>query len=482
MAQKGALDNEGSPQRTVLEVAKLTNALNGTRYCPPIPQGEEERKLDPFNGMLAPVSLRKHFGKGHPDFSTSSQQDAAEYLLYFLDKLDRAEQASTSSASFHDGLTLSSDEFGYVIEDRLECTKSGTVRYSRRRENLFPLVVSMDDAVGEAKRLKTDDDKEEEEGSSPPPVVPFEACLKRTMAPANVEGFRSPALGGELVTAVKNFTFVTMPQYLVVQVSRYYVDPSWQLAKLNCSVPMPMELNMERYHNKSPGMQPGEKPMPDSNPGPTATTTNTVVEADEEIVVMLMSMGFDMDQSKRACLKVGNSSADAAASWLMEHMDDPPTPTNAEGEATTIEDNADAVVMLTSMGFSDRQAKAALKATSNNVERAADWLFSRTDDLDAAVEGVGEEASENMKGPSTEERLMAKDGIGEYDLVGFISHVGRNVSHGHYVCHMLKDMGPGEAKKWVIFNDEKVAVSADPPFDLGYIYLYKRRRQLSSAN
>ncbi|EER17206.1 ubiquitin specific protease 5, putative [Perkinsus marinus ATCC 50983] len=78
MAQKGALDNEGSPQRTVLEVAKLTNALNGTRYCPPIPQGEEERKLDPFNGMLAPVSLRKHFGKGHPDFSTSSQQDAAE--------------------------------------------------------------------------------------------------------------------------------------------------------------------------------------------------------------------------------------------------------------------------------------------------------------------------------------------------------------------------------------------------------------------
>lgn len=82
----------------------------------------------------------------------------------------------------------------------------------------------------------------------------------------------------------------------------------------------------------------------------------------------------------------------------------------------------------------------------------------------------------------TEERLMAKDGIGEYDLVGFISHVGRNVSHGHYVCHMLKDMGSGEAKKWVIFNDEKVAVSADPPFDLGYIYLYKRRRQLSSAN
>jgi hypothetical protein len=27
--------------------------------------------------------------------------------------------------------------------------------------------------------------------------------------------------------------------------------------------------------------------------------------------------------------------------------------------------------------------------------------------------------------------------------------------------------------KWTIFNDRKVAVSEEPPFDLGYIYLYE---------
>ncbi|KAF4731794.1 Ubiquitin carboxyl-terminal hydrolase 13, partial [Perkinsus olseni] len=493
MAQQGALDNDSSSERTVLEVAKLTNALNGTRYCPPIPKDEEERKLDPFNGMLAPVSLRKHFGKGHPDFSTSSQQDAAEYLLYFLDKLNRAEQASTLD-TFHDGLGFSSDQFGYILEDRLECPKSGTVKYSQRRENLFPLVVSMDDAVtssadasideGDAKRLKTDGGNEKVEGEGkegPPPMVPFEACLKRTMATSSVEGFRSPALDGELVTALKNFTFLTMPQYLLVQVSRYYVDSSWQLAKLNCSVPMPQELSMERYHNKSPGLQQGEKEMPDSTQPAAATVA--APEADEEILAMLMSMGFDKERSTRACLKVGNSSADAAASWLMEHMDDPPTPT---GGGSTEEDavDADALVMLTSMGFTDRQAKAAMKATSNNVERAADWLFSRTDDLDAAVDAVEAEGQQQgeatTEGSTAKERLLASDGPGEYDLVGFISHVGRNVSHGHYVCHMLKEVSPGGPKKWVIFNDEKVAVSADPPFDLGYIYLYRRRPSTSN--
>lgn len=28
--------------------------------------------------------------------------------------------------------------------------------------------------------------------------------------------------------------------------------------------------------------------------------------------------------------------------------------------------------------------------------------------------------------------------------------------------------------RWVIYNDEKVAVSANPPKDLGYLYVFKR--------
>lgn len=33
---------------------------------------------------------------------------------------------------------------------------------------------------------------------------------------------------------------------------------------------------------------------------------------------------------------------------------------------------------------------------------------------------------------------------------------------------------PLQDGRWTIFNDEKVAVSEHPPFELGYMYLYKR--------
>ena len=61
------------------------------------------------------------------------------------------------------------------------------------------------------------------------------------------------------------------------------------------------------------------------------------------------------------------------------------------------------------------------------------------------------------------------DGPGVYDLVGFISHIGKNTGSGHYVCHIKKD------GKWTLFNDSKVAFSEQPPFDMGYIYVFRRR-------
>ena len=56
----------------------------------------------------------------------------------------------------------------------------------------------------------------------------------------------------------------------------------------------------------------------------------------------------------------------------------------------------------------------------------------------------------------------------EYKLVAFISHMGTSTMVGHYVCHIQKN------GRWIIFNDEKVAFSENPPKDLGYIYLYQR--------
>jgi ubiquitin carboxyl-terminal hydrolase 5/13 len=49
--------------------------------------------------------------------------------------------------------------------------------------------------------------------------------------------------------------------------------------------------------------------------------------------------------------------------------------------------------MLTSMGFNEEAAAAALTACQGSVERAGDWLFSHMDDLDAAVAAVKQQAA-----------------------------------------------------------------------------------------
>ncbi|CAF1138383.1 unnamed protein product, partial [Brachionus calyciflorus] len=114
---------------------------------------------------------------------------------------------------------------------------------------------------------------------------------------------------------------------------------------------------------------------------------------------------------------------------------------------------------LISFGFNRPHVLKALEATDGNLERAADWLFNHPEEM----ETNSAEVSENSSQPN---RL--RDGCGKYELVAFISHMGSNANVGHYVAHIKKD------NQWVIFNDEKVAKSENPPKDLAYLYFYKR--------
>lgn len=120
--------------------------------------------------------------------------------------------------------------------------------------------------------------------------------------------------------------------------------------------------------------------------------------------------------------------------------------------------------MIISMGFSISQATKALRATSNNTERAVDYIFSHQDELDMEDIQESQPASSSAGSPIKNVR----DGEPKYRLKAFISHMGSSSQVGHYVCHILKD------GQWVIFNDNKVALSQAPPKDLGYLYLYER--------
>ncbi|KAJ1087675.1 hypothetical protein NDU88_000842 [Pleurodeles waltl] len=131
------------------------------------------------------------------------------------------------------------------------------------------------------------------------------------------------------------------------------------------------------------------------------------------------------------------------------------------------------VALIISMGFQRNQAIQALKATNNNLERALDWIFSHPDTEEESesvsdVTDIENNSNANIVSETAPEGPRVRDGHGRYELFGFISHMGTSTMSGHYVCHIKKD------GRWVIYNDHKVCASEQPPKDLGYIYFYRR--------
>ncbi|RXG61251.1 UBX domain-containing protein 1 [Armadillidium vulgare] len=225
------------------------------------------------------------------------------------------------------------------------------------------------------------------------------------------------------------------------------------------------------------GLQPDEEVLPETTSS-SKSSQSSETEVNEEIVQQLVEMGFPTEACRKAVRITGNWGTEAAMNWIMEHMDDPdfaeplPTSTASSSKDSSFVPDAEGIAMLMSMGFTTAQATLALKETQNNLERAADWIFSHQPELDALVaaaeggcsSGEGEAVGATKDVPFT-------NGEPKYELVAFVSHMGTSIFVGHYVCHIKKD---GE---WVLFNDEKVYKSECPPKDLGYIYLYKRVSQ-----
>ncbi|PIC52684.1 hypothetical protein B9Z55_002686 [Caenorhabditis nigoni] len=182
----------------------------------------------------------------------------------------------------------------------------------------------------------------------------------------------------------------------------------------------------------------------------------------------LMIMGFQENQSIRAAY-FSNGNAEVATNWLMEHLEEPDInapfvmPTGTPSARGEIDPNL--VDSIVEMGFSRHHATYALKQVPTVAE-----LFTNLDSIpeeSAATTGTSSDAPEASVTELASKKSF-KDGSEKYQLIGIITHMGSRPDSGHYVAHMLKD------GKWVLFNDEKVALSQDSPIELAYIYLYKR--------
>ncbi|XP_073842535.1 ubiquitin specific protease 5 [Musca autumnalis] len=440
-----------------IQLAKLGNGLWSGKYS-----SISENTLDSESTGISPAMFKNLIGKGHPDFGTKQQQDAYDFYLHFINLLER-----NSRNQFNPIESLT-----FAVEERVECMASKKVKYTSREEYCLPLVIPLEKATN------LDEVKEYLEKKANCPAgasndkdivrhkVPLQACLDRFFADEIIDQFYSTAIKDK-TTAKKTARLVNMPDFLMMHLRKFTLSDDWVPKKLDVAVQMPDELDMSNW--RSTGKQANEEELPETEAEKPAFVF------DENIMTSLVQMGFPPEACKRAVFNTKNSGVESASNWLMEHIGDAdfsepfvvPDTTTAKGGNVFIP-NPESLAMLMSMGFDEHQATKALKATDGNVERATDWIFSHADDMDIGEESAAPETVATDASKSNSTKKNYRDGNGKYKLVAFISHMGTSAQVGHYVCHIKKD------GQWVIFNDSKVALSQNPPKDLGYLYLYKR--------
>jgi ubiquitin carboxyl-terminal hydrolase 5/13 len=368
-----------------------------------------------YQDGIRPQMFKSMIGKDHPEFKTSRQQDAFEFLQHFLTAGQRAEKAKGNLASFPGNM------FDFKLVTKVKCSSCGRASYTSNNSNTVCVQIPIDHKQ-DSKELR----------------VPWEPVL-RTFSHSE-EPTVCSACGENSVR--RNYMFKTFPDVMVVMVQRF-VCPDWVPTKLQCSIDVPVnpiDLGYLREVNE------GEEPFPDQ------PASAPKLQFDPEAVSQIMAMGFSETQAKNALKAVGSSNPEMAVSWIFDNMDNP-----ALNEPIVEESSSDIpedlISSLEGMGFTRDQARRALKNTNNNLERAVDYLFSHSEDME-------------IEAPQESGEVDTNPAI--YQLHGVVTHLGASVGSGHYVAHIRKE---GE---WVLYNDNKVAASSDPPLGMGYIYFFNR--------
>eukprot|EP00392_Amoebophrya_sp_AT5.2_P008980 g9008.t1 len=469
------------------KVATATNLggeLQKSRY-PPRPDGYN----DDDSNTIAMRMFRAAAVENTSDFSTNRQQDAEEFLRYFFTRLAAAEKKGTERISKSGGGAgeasiggATEDMFMFQKEERYESIATpGEVAYLGGVDCFLQVMIDMEDAETgpAAKKQKTESGEEAVREKAQVPEIPFERALSRIFEPEDM----GPEHLFRNRRAKRSLNLVTMPKYLLVQIQRYYVDSAtWTQKKRECTCPVPETLDLEKYRAPpkdeagSGKCRPGETLMPDDG-GKGAK--QEALEADMELVTALQQMGFSENGCKRACLAVKNRGVEEASEWIFAHMEDPdfndppvpPEPDAGGGDAggqISADMQESAALLQAITGYAEKHCLRALKQNSNNPDMAAAWLMERSaEDLDALDAADQAAAVAGGNGGSSSAGAFS-DGPGKYSLCGFISHVGKATSSGHYVAHLKKD------GQWCLFDDEKVAKSEKTPFEYGYVYCFRR--------
>ncbi|KHJ97456.1 UBA/TS-N domain protein [Oesophagostomum dentatum] len=430
--------------------------------------GDYSLENSDLNG-IKPSQFKRVIAGNHPEFSSSRQQDAEEYVRYTLKTLPTC---NTFSANRIICALLSVYRFlldkissntpveakdptlsvKFKMESRFEDIASAMVRYTDREETV--LAVPIPKAAIRASEV--------EGGRS---SVALTDCLGALFEPELIEDFVSPVTH-EKKGARTTLRFRTFPDFLFLQAQRFTMSPDYTIKKLDLDLQVPDELDLSGL--RGIGKKENEVLLPDD----AATAPPPLPDYDRNIVEQLEAMGFTRNASIKAAIETGKSGGvEAAAEWVMLRLDDPSLndpPAAASGVAEGGSAHMEGLDELIAFGFTAHQARYAL-SRNPDANAAAEWLFVHAEEVPpecgAAVPG------ENTTPLAASASREFSDGSGKYRLVAFISHMGSSPHSGHYVVHVKKD------GRWILFNDEKVAISQNPPRQLAYLYLFQRIEQ-----
>ena len=86
-----------APEDVLCQTTKVAHALTSGVFAKPHPEKNDDENNNDPKYRLAPRMLKHAVGRNHVDFCTAQQQDAAQFLQYYLEQLDRAELAAAST-------------------------------------------------------------------------------------------------------------------------------------------------------------------------------------------------------------------------------------------------------------------------------------------------------------------------------------------------------------------------------------------------
>jgi ubiquitin carboxyl-terminal hydrolase 5/13 len=350
-----------APLDVLCQTTKLACALTSGRFAKPIysenSSNKEEMDVTTTTTTtthpkyrLAPRMMKHCIGKDHIEFRTAQQQDAAQFLQYYLERLDRAELGVTmdrmkqhmfnNDTTMDSSLRTTSYLFSYQTTERRMCLADSKVLYKNSApEIIWSLPIPMDKATTltnddgvlspEQKKLKSEDgsnistneDSNNKDQEKVIPRIELLTCIDEWAKDTTIENIRWSHLNNASHSAMQNVRFTNFPRYLILQMNRYELGPDWVPYKLEVNLIVPEELDLTKFKSKGPQdneilIPPEENNNSNNNAMENKSTVTTI---NEVALSQLMDMGFSLNSCKRALTAVGGNDVDAAMGWVFEH-------------------------------------------------------------------------------------------------------------------------------------------------------------------